>query len=95
MQVKFRGNKVAVEKNKKQNKNAGSRDGFLVMPDSEEYVGLIRYVGDGADASLQVGQKVYFSTDHQMMRIGGVELCVMEDKCVLAVVHEELTEQKA
>lgn len=93
MQIKFKGKRVAVEKNKKQNKKVGNAD-FLVMPDSEEYVGIIRYVGDEADTSLQVGQKVYFSTDHQSMRIGGVELCVMEDKCVLAVVYEE-TESKA
>ena len=92
MQIKFRGNRVAVEKIKKQNKKAGETS-FLVMPDSEEYVGIIRYLGESADQSLKIGQKVYFTTQHQITRIGGSDLCVMDDAQILAVVDED--EQKA
>lgn len=93
MQIKFRGNRVAVEKIKKQNKKAGDTS-FLVMPDAEEYVGVIRHIGETADKSLTIGQKVYFTTQHQVMRIAGTELCVMDDNSVVAVVNEE-EQQKA
>lgn len=92
MQIKFRGKRIAVEKIKKQNKK-GSDATFLVMPDSEEYVGVIRHIGESADQSLKIGQKVYFTTQHQVTRIGGSELCVMDDEQILAVVDED--EQKA
>lgn len=84
-QVNLRGNRVAIEKTKKaqNNKNLG-----IVMPESEEYSGTIRYVGDSASKDLQVGQKVYFGTNYQQTRIGGLELCIMEDSQVYAIISE-------
>lgn len=86
MTIKLKGKRVAIEKIKKQGKNQSS--GGLIMPDSEEYLGIIRFVGEQADPSLQVGQKAYFSTQHQQVRMGGLDLCVMEDTQVFATVQE-------
>lgn len=86
MKINLKGKRVAIEKIKKQGKNQGH--GGLIMPDSEEYLGIIRYVGENADPTHSVGQKVYFSTNYQQVRMGGVDLCVMEDKEVFAVVTE-------
>lgn len=85
MQIKLRGNKVAVEKIKKADKKGTS---FLVVPESEQYTGVIRYVGELASTDLKVGQKVYFSTTYQTTRMAGTELCVMEDKEVYATIED-------
>lgn len=85
MPINLRGKRVAVEKIKKQQKGA---HGGIIMPDSEEYLGHIRYVGPEADQSLKAGQKVYFSTNYQQSRMDGVDLCVMDDKEIFAVVEE-------
>jgi co-chaperonin GroES (HSP10) len=85
MQIKLRGNKVAIEKLKKAKRN---EDAFIVMPDSEEFTGVVRYVGDSASADLRVGQKVYFSKNYQQLRMAGMELCVLEDVHVYAIVEE-------
>ena len=87
MQIKLRGNKVAVERIKKAEKKKNDID-FLHMPDSEEYTGVIRHVGDSAAKDLAVGQKVYFSTNHQQVRIAGVNLCILEDSFVYAIVQD-------
>ena len=85
MQVKMRGKKVGVEKLKKSSSKGSS---FIVMPESEEYIGIVRYIGDDAAKDLQVGQKVYFSNSFQTVRILGSDVCVMDDVNVLAVVED-------
>lgn len=86
MQIKLRGNRVGIQKLKTRDKS-GDDLGFLVIPDSEEYLGYIRYVGENADKSLQVGQKVYFTTNFQQCRMDGADICVTEDKEILAIVE--------
>lgn len=85
MAILLRGNKVAVEKLKKA---GGSTTSFLHIPDSEEYLGQIIHVGETADKGLKVGQKVYFSTNHQKCRMADKDLCVMDDKEIFAIVTE-------
>jgi len=94
MQIQLLGNRVAVEKLQQSTKQ---NDGFLVMPEAEEYMGVIRYVGKGIQAAegvslsgLTVGQKVYFGTTFQRVRLTGMDVCVMEESNVLAVVKDEV-----
>jgi co-chaperonin GroES (HSP10) len=87
MQIKLRGNRVAIEKVKKAAKKGGTED-FLVIPESEEYAGIVRYVGPDASSDIKVGQKVYFATSFQEVRMGGVTLCVLEDKMVYATIED-------
>lgn len=86
MQIKLRGNRVAIEKKKKADKNQAT--GFIITPEGDEYMGTIKYVGETASPDLKVGQKVYFTTNHQPVRMGGVDLCIMEDKEVYAQIEE-------
>lgn len=86
MAILLRQNKVAVEKVKQH--GAAEKSSFIVVPESEEYVGIIRYVGETADPKLQVGQKVYFSTNYQKCRMGSVDLCVMQDIEIFAIVTD-------
>lgn len=91
MQIKLRGKRVAIEKNKKANKKS---DGFLIVPDSEESVGTVKYLGsDLTDTDLKIGQKVYFGNQYQNLRMGGADVCVMDELNVLAVVDEEKEQQ--
>lgn len=83
MKINLRGNKVAVEKIK----TAKSETSFLVVPETEEYCGIVKYVGELASQDLKAGQKVYFSTNFQNLTINGTKLCVLEDKEIFAIVE--------
>ena len=83
--IKLKGKRVAVEKLKTRQKGTY---GDIIMPDSEEYLGIIVYVSDDADQSLKAGQKVYFSTNYQPSRISGKDLCIMNDTEIFAVVED-------
>lgn len=82
MAIKLQGKRIAVEKIKMKSNGA---HGGIIMPDSEEYLGYIRYVGIEANSIYQVGQKVYFSTNYQQSRIEGVDLCIMNDTEIFAI----------
>lgn len=84
MAIKLKGKRVAVEKSKKQ--QSGSNGG-LIIPEGEEFVGTIVHVGEDADKSLKVGQKVYFSTNYQQSLMEGKNLCIMNDTEIFAIVE--------
>lgn len=88
MQIHLLGNRVGVEKFKKQSNKS---DGFLVMVETEEYLGVVKYVGNGPGQaqSIKVGDKVYFGSKFQPVRMGGSEICVMEEDNVLAKVTDD------
>lgn len=77
--IKMRGNKVAVEKVK----TAAKTDEWLKMPESEEFVGLVKYTSGYPD--LPEGTRVYFGKDFQQIKIKGIDLCVMEETNVVAI----------
>jgi co-chaperonin GroES (HSP10) len=85
MQVNLRGKRVGVEKIKSQ--KPGAAHSGIVMPDSEEYFGIIRYVGSDADPILKVGQRVYFSTSFQQCMIAGAKICIMNDTEIFGTVE--------
>ncbi len=87
MKIQLLGKRVAVEKLKK---SSNKNDGFLVMVESEEFLGIVKYVGTGSgQVMLSVGQKVYFGTKFQLVRMAGSEVCVMDEENVLAVIKDE------
>ena len=85
MNLNLRGKRVAVERFKKQSK---SPHGGIILPESEAFSGLIKYTSPDADPKLKVGDKVYFTTNHQAFNIKGVDLCIMDDVEIVAVVQE-------
>lgn len=85
-QIKFRDKKVGVEKLKKPGKK---EPGFIIMPEGDEYLGIVRYVSDGASKDFQVGMKVYFGTEFQSIKMNSADICVMNDSNVFAVVVDE------
>lgn len=85
-QVRLRDNRVAVEKLKKQTKKA---DTFFVAPESDEFLGTIRFLGNSAASDLKVGDKVYFGNQHQQVKMIGADMCIMTDDNILAVVTDD------
>lgn len=90
MKIQFRSKKIGIEKLKKQSKK---NSGLYVELETEEYLGIVKYVASDAGADLKVGQKVYFATNFQQVHIGGATICVMEDANVIAIVDEETNTQ--
>lgn len=86
MTISLRGNRIAVEKLGKSQKQASV---YVQIPDSQEFVGIVRYVGDTAAQDIKVGDKVYFGNQTQNLRMGGSDICVMEDTNVLAIVNDQ------
>jgi co-chaperonin GroES (HSP10) len=81
--LSLRGKKVAVERIKTANKE--TQASFIVMPENEEFCGLIRAVGPGVSPDLTVGMKVYFNTNFQYASIEGSKLCIMEESEIYGI----------
>lgn len=79
----LRGKKVAVEKQKTADKKSGAS--FIVMPENEEYCGVIRAVGPEVSSDLKVGLKVYFNTNFQYASISGSKLCIMDESEIYGI----------
>lgn len=87
MQVLMRGKRVGVEKLTKSVSTAAS---LFAMPEDTFSMGIIKYVGDGlVDSDLKVGMKVHFGDQRQPMKMSGVDILVMEETNVLAIVQDD------
>lgn len=86
MGLSLRGKKVAVEKIKTANKDAGVS--FIVMPENEEFCGIIRAIGPDVKPDLQVGLKVYFNTNFQYASIEGSKLCIMDESEIYGIAQK-------
>lgn len=84
-QIKFRDKRVGVEKLKKQNK----KESFIVVPDHDEYLGIVRYISEGFATDLKVGMTVYFGNQFQTVKMNSADICVMDDSNVFAMVVDE------
>lgn len=92
MPVLMRGKRVGVEKLGK----ASSSKAFLAMPEDASAVGHIRYLGkDLVNSDLKVGMKIYYGKNRHELKMNGVDILVMEEDNVYAVVEEEREEVQA
>ncbi len=89
MPIVMRGNKIGIEKVGK----AAKKQGGIIMPEVADSLGIIRYLGDEAEKDLEIGDKVYYGTERQQVRMGGADIEVMESDNVLAIVEEPLSEK--
>ena len=85
-QIKFRDKRVGVEKLKK-TKNKDNT--FMVLPDHDEYLGIVRYVSEAAAKDIQIGSNVYFGNQFQTVKMNSADICVMDDTNVFAVVVDD------
>lgn len=85
--IQLRGKRVGVEKFKKA---VNQVSGGLIMPkgQGEEFYGIVKYVGPEVP-DLKTGIEVYFGTQHQMVRMAGTEIAVMDESNVLAISSED------
>lgn len=84
MQVQMRGKRVGVEQ---VGKTENSKS-LLAMPEDASAVGIIRFVGSVSE-DLKVGTKVYFGKSHHQLRMNGMNILVMDEENVYAIVAED------
>lgn len=82
--IKMRGKRVGVERVGRNTK----AQGFLSMPDDQNSVGIIKYIGADVDDDLKIGQKVYFDNKRTVIVIEGKEILVMDSENIVARVEE-------
>lgn len=85
MPVRMRGKRVGVEQAKKTDNNKS----LLAMPEDASAVGVIRFAGDQVDPSLAVGTKVVFGKGYHQIRLEGMNILVMDEENVYAIVAED------
>lgn len=89
MSIQMRGDRVGVQKVGKSNDQSTG----IIMPEVADSLGIIRYIGDGADEDLKVGTKVYYGNKRQQIQMGGADIEVMESENVFALVKETLDDK--
>jgi co-chaperonin GroES (HSP10) len=81
----MRGKRVGVEKLGK----SSNTKAFLAMPEDASAVGYIRFVGDDLkDTDLKIGMKVYYGKDRHELRMDGMDILIMDEDNVYAIVEE-------
>lgn len=85
MPVQMRGKRVGVEQLKKASNNTS----LLAMPEDASAVGIIQFRGSDTANDLQVGTKVYYGKNYHQLRMNGMNILVMDEDNVYAVVAEE------
>lgn len=90
MQVQMRGKRIGVEK---LGKASARKDSFLAMPDDASAVGFIRFLGkDLSNSDLKVGMKVYYGKNRHELKMNGMDILVMDEDNVYAVVEDSSDE---
>lgn len=84
-------NLLAIEQIGKTSKN----DGMFAEVDVTHNLGIIRYVGESADKSFKVGQKVYFGNEREEIRMSSIDVLVMKDSNIYAIVEDGNNEEEA
>lgn len=84
-------NLVGVEQVGKTSKN----DGMFAEVDVTHNLGIIKFVGETADDKFQIGQKVYFGNKREEIRMSSLDVLIMEDSNIYAIVEDGTNEQEA
>lgn len=89
MSVSMRGKRVGVERvGRSTNKTS-----LMAMPDDASAVGFIRFLGkDLENSDLKVGSKVYYGKNRHELKMDGVDILVMEEDNVYAIVEDKSEE---
>lgn len=91
MNVKMMNGKLAVSKI---TKDSGHKQSLLSMPDSADTVGLITYLPDDYEGSLEVGQKVVFGDSRNRVILSGQELEIMSPDNIFMILEAKLEIKK-
>ena len=58
-------------------------------------VGIIKFVGETANKEFKVGQKIYFGNKKEEIRMRNMEIQIMEDANIYAIVEDVNNEKEA
>ena len=70
-------------------------DGMFAEVEVTHNLGIIRFVGEEASDKFSVGQKVYFGNEREAVRMSSLDVLVMKDSNIYAIVEEVSNEEKA
>ncbi len=93
MQIQMRGNKIGVQKLGKASQ--GNKSTLIVMPESGDALGVIKFLGVDAPKDLEVGMKIYYGTSRQQVKMSGMDIEVMEDDNIYAIAKDSDEETKS
>ncbi len=89
--MRMLGKRIGVEKLGK----PSNKDSFFALPEDSDATGYIRYVGDGINSTnLKVGIKVYYGKERHCIKIGGIDIWVMDEGNVYAIAEDESAEKQ-
>lgn len=86
MQIKMRGNLVAVKKLGKPGQKS-ELEGFIRMPEVADNQGVIRFIGPDVEG-LREGQRVFYGNKRTEIRMNGEDVFIMEVDNVYATVED-------
>lgn len=89
----MRGNKIGIQKLGKANN--GNKSLLIVMPESGDTVGVIKFLGVDAPEDLSVGMTVYYGTTRQQVKMSGMDIEIMEDDNIYAIAKDSNEETKS
>lgn len=70
-------------------------DGMFAEVETTHNLGIIKFVGESADEKFLVGQKVYFGNEREEIRMSSLDVLIMKDSNIYAIVEEVSNEEKA
>lgn len=82
----MRDNKIGVQKLGKSTQE--NKSSLIIMPESSDSLGIIRFLGTNVPNDLEVGMQVYYGTKHQRVKMNGLDIEVMEDDNIFAIAKD-------
>ncbi len=84
MNIKMRNAYIGVQKSEKTKQK--NQDALFHIPENSDNFGVIRYIGEKYDGALKVGDPVIYGTKRERFKIEGLDIEVMLDDNVVAVL---------
>lgn len=85
MKIRMLKDFIGVERKGKSNNKDKS---FLAVTEVVDSLGIIRFIGEGYEGTLKVGDSVYFGNQRQQIRMQNMDIEVMASENIVAVVED-------
>lgn len=91
--IRMHNNYIAIERKGKSGKS--NESSFLHTVESRDTSGYIRFLPEGYNGDLNINDEVYVGDSHQQIRINGLDLLIMEEGNIIAILKVENEEQNS
>ncbi len=87
MKIKMLKDFIGVEQKLKSSKK--KVDGLFHIPESVDSLGTIQFVGESYDGQLKPGMHVYYGDKRTQIRMGGMDIQVMDPSNIIAIAEDQ------